>query len=114
MHVKLIQDARTRKWQVKIRNLTQEQVDFIAGPRLLPTLTKTDAVVIEHHDTTLSEKHDECEQPPAFASDSPAEPNSAKSNISSSAASGRNGNYTDSNIKEIPPNKSDIPTNGPK
>ena len=59
-------------------------------------------------------KHDECEQPPAFASDSPAEPNSAKSNISSSAASGRNGNYTDSNIKEIPPNKSDIPTNGPK
>ena len=48
LHVKLIRDARTRKWQVKIRNLTQEQVDFIAGPRLLPTLTKTDAVVIEH------------------------------------------------------------------
>ena len=34
LHVKLIQDARTRKWQVKIRNLTKEQVDFIAGPRI--------------------------------------------------------------------------------
>ena len=34
LHVKLIQDARTRKWQVKIRNLTKEQVDFIVGPRL--------------------------------------------------------------------------------
>ena len=62
LHVKLIQDARTRKWQVKIRNLTKEQVDFIAGPRLLPTLAKTDAVVIEHHDTTLSVKHDEHKQ----------------------------------------------------
>ena len=50
LHVKLMQDARTRKWQVKIRNLTKEQVDFIAGPRLLPTLAKTDAVVIEHHE----------------------------------------------------------------
>ena len=114
LHVKLMQDARTRKWQVKIRNLTQEQVDFIARPRLLPTLTKTDAVVIEHHDTTLSEKHNEHEQPPVFASDSLAEPNSAKSNNSSSAASGQNGNSTNSNINEIPPNKSDIPTNGPK
>ena len=62
LHVKLIQDARTRKWQVKIRNLTKEQVDFIAGPRLLPTLAKTDAVVIEHHDTTLSVRHDEHKQ----------------------------------------------------
>ena len=59
LHVKLIQDARTRKWQVKIRNLTKEQVDFIARPRLLLTLAKTDAVVIEHHDTALSIKHDE-------------------------------------------------------
>ena len=58
LHVKLIQDSRTRKWQVKIRNLTKEQVDFIAGPGLLPTLAKTDAVVIEYHDTTLSVKHD--------------------------------------------------------
>ena len=112
LHVKLIQDARTRKWQVKIRNLTQEQVDFIARPRLLPTLTKTDAVVIEHHDTKLSEKHDEHEQPPASASDSPAEPTSAKSNSSSSAASGQNGNLMNSNINDIPPNKSDIPANG--
>ena len=62
LHVKLIQDARTRKWQVKIRNLTKEQVDFIAGPRLLLTLAKTDAVVIKHHDTTLSVKHDEHKQ----------------------------------------------------
>ena len=62
LHVKLIQDARTKKWQVKIRNLTKEQVDFIAGPRLLPTLAKTDAVVIEHHDTTLSVRHDEHKQ----------------------------------------------------
>ena len=62
LHVKLIQDARTRKLQVKIRNLTKEQVDFIAGPRLLPTLAKTDAVVIEHHDTTLSVRHDEHKQ----------------------------------------------------
>ena len=50
LHVKLMQDARTRKWQVKIRNLSKEQVDFIARPRLLPTLAKTDAVVIEHHE----------------------------------------------------------------
>ena len=113
LHVKLIQDARTRKWQVKIRNLTQEQVDFIAGPRLLPTLTKTDAVVIEHHDTTLSKNHDECEQPPASASDNLAEPNSAKSN-SSSAASVQNENFTNSDINEIPPSKSDIPTAGPR
>ena len=62
LHVKLIQDARTRKWQVKIRNLTKEQVDFIARPRLLPTLAKTDVAVIEHHDTTLSVKHDEHKQ----------------------------------------------------
>ena len=54
LHVKLMQDARTRKWQVKIRNLTKEQVDFIAGPRLLPTLARTDAVVIEHHDHQLT------------------------------------------------------------
>ena len=49
-----MQDARTRKWQVKIRNLTKEQVDFIAGPRLLPTLARTDAMVIEHHDHELT------------------------------------------------------------
>ena len=54
LQVKLIQDARTRKWQVKIRNLTKEQVDFIAGPRLLPTLAKTDALVIEHHEQQLA------------------------------------------------------------
>ena len=59
LHVKLMQDTRTRKWQVKIRNLTKEQVDFIARPRLLSTLVKTDAVVIEHHNTTLSVKHDQ-------------------------------------------------------
>ena len=61
LHVKLMQDARTRKWQVKIRNLTKEQVDFIAGPRLLPTLARTDAMVIEHHDhelTTVNVNHD--------------------------------------------------------
>ena len=62
LHVKLIQDARTRKWQVKIRNLTKEQVDFIAGPRLLPTLAKTDAMVIEYHDPMLSIRHDEHKQ----------------------------------------------------
>ena len=55
LHVKLIQDAKTRKWQVKIRNLTPEQVDFIAGPRLLPTLAKTDAVVIEHQNPKSQE-----------------------------------------------------------
>ena len=54
LHVKLMQDARTRKWQVKIRNLTKEQVDFIARPRLLPTLARTDAVVIEHHEQQLT------------------------------------------------------------
>ena len=32
LHVKLMQDTRTRKWQVKIRNLTKEQVGFIAEP----------------------------------------------------------------------------------
>ena len=80
LHVKLMQDARTRKWQVKIRNLTQEQVDFIARPRLLPTLAKTDAVVIKHHDTTLSEKHDEHEQQQAPANANHDVPNSERPN----------------------------------
>ena len=51
LHVKLMQDARTCKWQVKIRNLTKEQIDFISGPRLLPALSKAEAVVIEHGDS---------------------------------------------------------------
>ena len=80
LHVKLMQDARTKKWQVKIRNLTQEQVDFIAGLRLLPTLVKTDTVVIKHHDTTLSEKHDEHEQQPAPANANHDMPNLEKPN----------------------------------
>ena len=48
LHVKLMQDSKTHQWQVKIRNLSKEQIDFIAGPRLLPMLSKTDAVVIDH------------------------------------------------------------------
>ena len=52
LHVKLMQDAKTRKWQVKIRNSTKEQIEFIASPRLLSTLSKADAVVTEHGDTT--------------------------------------------------------------
>ena len=48
LHVKLLQDSKTRKWQVKIRNLTEEQIDFLAGPKLLPALSKADAMVIEH------------------------------------------------------------------
>ena len=48
LHVKLMQDAKTHHWQVKIRNLSKEQIDFIAGPRLLPMLSKADAVVIDH------------------------------------------------------------------
>ena len=43
-----MQDAKTRHWQVKIRNLSKEQIEFIAGPRLLPMLSKADAVVIDH------------------------------------------------------------------
>ena len=62
LHVKLMQDARTRKWEVKIRNLTQEQVDFISGPRLLPTLAKTDAVVISHDDSETQRVQDISEQ----------------------------------------------------
>ena len=63
LHVKLMQDARTRKWQVKIRNLTKEQIDFIAGPRLLPTLSKADAVVIDHVDTTITTETTETVNP---------------------------------------------------
>ena len=48
LHVKLMHDAKTQKWEVKIRNLTKEQIDFISGPKLLPTLGKADAVMIEH------------------------------------------------------------------
>ena len=48
LHVKLIKDAKTHKWQVNIRNLTKEQIKFIAGPGLLPTLGKADAIVIKH------------------------------------------------------------------
>ena len=54
LHVKLMHDAKSRKWQVKIRNLTQEQIEFITGSKLLPILSKADAVVIEHGDTSLS------------------------------------------------------------
>ena len=62
LHVKLMHDARTRKWEVKIRNLTQEQVDFISGPRLLLTLAKTDAVVISHQDSETPRVHDKSDQ----------------------------------------------------
>ena len=48
LHVKLMQDAKTHKWQIKIRNLSKEQIEFIAGPQLLPALSKAYAVVIEH------------------------------------------------------------------
>ena len=112
LHVKLMQDARTRKWQVKIRNLTQEQVDFIAGPRLLPTLAKTDAVVIEHHDTTLSEMHDEHKQQLAPASANhdvphPEKPNDiAESNV-------QNETTTNPDINKTPPNESATPAARP-
>ena len=48
LHVKLVKDAKSHRWQVKIQNLTREQIDFITGPKLLPTLRKADAIVIEH------------------------------------------------------------------
>ena len=47
-------NAKTCKWQVKIRNLMKEQINFISGPKLLPTLSKADAVVIEHGNTSPS------------------------------------------------------------
>ena len=40
LHVKLMQDARTRKWQLKIRNLTEEQVDFIAWTQTVTNPSK--------------------------------------------------------------------------
>ena len=113
LHVKLMQDARTRKWQVKIRNLTQEQVDFIAGPRLLPTLAKTDTVVIEHHDTTLSGVHDKHKQQSAPAnanydmSHSEGPNDIAESNV-------QNETTTNHDINKTPPNESVTPAARPK
>ena len=108
-----MQDARTRKWQVKIRNLTQEQVDFIAGPRLLPTLAKTDAVVIEHHDTTLSGMHDEHEQQPAPANANHDVPHSERPNdIAESNV--QNETTTNHDINKNPPNESATPATRPK
>ena len=95
LHVKLIQEARTRKWDVKIRNLTKEQVDFIAGPRLLPTLAKTDAVVIEHH-----------EQQPA--------PVDVNHYVSSSEKHNNNVKSTNPNTNKNPPNESTISAVRPK
>ena len=113
LHVKLMQDDRTRKWQVKIRNLTQEQVDFIAGPRLLPTLSKTDAMVIEHHDTTLSEMHDKHEQQLAPANANHDVPPSEKLNhIATSSV--QNETTTNPDIIKTPPNKSATPAARPK
>ena len=57
LHVKLVKDAKSRRWQVKIQNLTREQIDLIAGPKLLPTLRKADAIVIEH------DPHDDKKKP---------------------------------------------------
>ena len=62
LHVKLLQDAKTHKWQVKIRNLTKEQIDFLAGPKLLPALSKADAIVIEHTPDNEIEKAPSLEQ----------------------------------------------------
>ena len=101
-----MQDARTRKWQVKIRNLTKKQVDFIARPRLLPTLAKTDAVVIEHHDITLSEVHDENEQQPA-----PADVNR---DVSHSERPNDIAESTNHDINKNPSNESAIPAARPK
>ena len=113
LHVKLMQDARTRKWQVKIRNLTQEQVDFIARPRLLPTLAKTDAVVIEHHDTTLSGVHDKHEQQPAPANANHDVPHSERPNdIAESNV--QNETTTNHDINKNPPNESATPAARPK
>ena len=64
LHVKLIQDAKTQKWQVKIWNLSKEQIDFIAGPRLLPILTKADVVVISHGDTVSAAEDPDIAEPP--------------------------------------------------
>ena len=105
LHVKLIQDARTRKWQVKIRNLTKEQVDFIAGPRLLPTLVKTDAVVIEHHDTTLSVRHDEHKQEQSAPANVDHEvPNQKKMNGSAESIVQKE-TTTNNDANKIQPNK---------
>ena len=90
-----MQDARTRKWQVKIRNLTKEQVDFIARPRLLPTLAKTDAMVIEHH-----------EQQPA--------PVDVNHDVSSSEKQNDNAESTNPNINKNPSNETKIPGARPK
>ena len=95
LHVKLMQDARTRKWQVKIRNLTKEQVDFIAGPRLLPTLAKTDAVVIEHHEQQSA----------------PADVNR---DVSNSEKPNDIAKSTNHNINKNPSNESAIPAARPK
>ena len=113
LHVKLMQDTRTRKWQVKIRNLTLEQVDFIAGPRLLPTLAKTDAVVIKHHDTTLSEMHDKHEQQSAPANANHDMPNSERpNNIAESNV--QNETTTNSDINKTLPNESVTPAARPR
>ena len=105
LHVKLIQDARTRKWQVKIRNLTKEQVDFIARPRLLPTLAKTDAVVFEHHNTTLSVKHDEHKQEQSAPANADHEvPNQEKPN-GSAESNVQKETTTNNDANKIQPNE---------
>ena len=114
LHVKLMQDTRTRKWQVKIRNLTKEQVGFIAGPRLLPTLAKTDAVVIEHHDITVSVKHDEHKQEQsATANANHVVPNQEKLNGSAESKVQKE-TTTNNDANKIQPNKSATPTAKPR
>ena len=56
INTKLIEEAKTRRWKVTVQNLNQEQIDFISGPKLLPTISRTDSDATETVNIPQSEE----------------------------------------------------------
>ena len=56
INTKLIEEAKTLRWKVTVQNLNQEQIDFISGPKLLPTISRTDSDATETVNIPQSEE----------------------------------------------------------
>ena len=54
----LIDDARTKVWKVPVRNLTPEEVEFLSGPKLLPSLGTNTDMIENNNQTDLDESND--------------------------------------------------------
>ena len=54
----LIEDARTKVWKVPVRNLTPEEVEFLSGPKLLPSLGTNTDITENNNQTDPAENND--------------------------------------------------------